>query len=234
MDINGILFDKDGTLFAYSETWNKWCSEIIEKLSEGHVRLARKLAKAIEFDLESGKVLPQSVVISETSSEVAMLLGSLLPSWKLETLEKFLNDQVSELPLCEVVPLKGYFGLLQRRGLKVGIMTNDSEENAYEQLARANVNPHNDLDFVAGYDSGHGSKPDAAPLLAFARVTLLDPSQIVMVGDSLHDLIAGKRAGMKTIGVLTGLAKKIDLIDHADKILPDISYIPRFLEQSRS
>ena len=51
-----MILDKDGTLFAYSETWNKWCSEIIEELSEGHVRLVRKLAKAIEFDLESGKV----------------------------------------------------------------------------------------------------------------------------------------------------------------------------------
>ena len=55
MDINGILFDKDGTLFAYSETWNKWCSEIIEELSEGHVRLARKLAKAIEFEHASAR-----------------------------------------------------------------------------------------------------------------------------------------------------------------------------------
>ena len=76
--------------------------------------------------------------------------------------------------------------------------------------------PAHDLDFVAGYDSGHGSKPDAAPFCS--RGDTSDPSQIVMVGDSLHDLIAGKRAGMKTIGVLTGLAKKIDLIDHADKI----------------
>lgn len=234
MDICGILFDKDGTLFGYSETWNRWCTSIIEKLSEGQKRLARKLAKAIQFDLETGKILPRSVVISETTREVATQLVRVLPAWQLEKLEKFLNDQVTKMPLMEVVPLKEYFELLRKHGLKVGVMTNDSEHNACSQLARANVNPNNDIDFLAGYDSGYGSKPNATPLLAFAKATLLEPSQIVMVGDSLHDLIAGKRAGMKTIGVLTGPAKKIDLIEHADLVVPNISHIPQFLKKFRS
>ena len=233
MDINGILFDKDGTLFSYTETWNTWCSVVIEKLSAGQTQLAKKLAAAIEFDLETKKILPQSLIISGTSSEVAVQLGKVIPEWEHEELEKFLNEQVIDMPLCAVVPLKEYFELLRRQGLKLGVMTNDSQENAYDQLVRANVNPSNDLDFVAGYDSGYGSKPDSAPLLAFARAAFLDPSQIVMVGDSLHDLIAGKRAGMKTIGVLTGIAKEIDLIDDADAILPDISHIPKFLEKFR-
>ena len=46
-----------------------------------------------------------------------------------------------------------------------------------------------------------------------------------MVGDSTHDLIAGRSAGMLTVGVLTGLAKHEELTNLADVILPDISHL---------
>ena len=50
-----------------------------------------------------------------------------------------------------------------------------------------------------------------------------------MVGDSTHDLIAGRAARMHTIGVLTGLAPRSELAPYADVILPDISHIPAHL-----
>ena len=43
-------------------------------------------------------------------------------------------------------------------------------------------------------------------LLAFADAVGIAPARIVMVGDSTHDLHAGRAAGMQTVGVLTGLA----------------------------
>ena len=55
------------------------------------------------------------------------------------------------------------------------------------------------------------------------------PYKVVMVGDSTHDLIAGRAARMHTIGVLTGLAPRSELTPYADVILPDISHIPAHL-----
>jgi len=51
-----------------------------------------------------------------------------------------------------------------------------------------------------------------------------------MVGDSTHDLIAGRAAGMKTIAVLTGMAGPADLAPLADAVLPDIGHIPGWLQ----
>ena len=62
-----------------------------------------------------------------------------------------------------------------------------------------------------GFDSGFGAKPALGPLLAFATAMGLLPDQVVMVGDSPHDLIAGRAARMHTIGVLTGLASRIPI-----------------------
>ena len=51
-----------------------------------------------------------------------------------------------------------------------------------------------------------------------------------MVGDSMHDLHAGRSAGMRTIGVLTGPASRADLTPHADVVLDTIADIPDWLD----
>ena len=50
-----------------------------------------------------------------------------------------------------------------------------------------------------------------------------------MVGDSRHDLIAGRAAGMATLGVLTGVAGAEDLAPLADLVRPDIGHLPQIL-----
>ena len=57
----------------------------------------------------------------------------------------------------------------------------------------------------------------------------LAPERVVMVGDSTHDLVAGRRAGMQTLGVLTGMAGEEELAPLADAVLPDIGHIPAWL-----
>jgi phosphoglycolate phosphatase len=51
-----------------------------------------------------------------------------------------------------------------------------------------------------------------------------------MVGDSTHDLRAGRAAGMRTIGVLTGLATAQELSPLATAVLPDIGHLPNWLD----
>ena len=107
--------------------------------------------------------------------------------------------------------------------------TNDSEAPARQHIAAHGLTAL--FDFIAGYDSGHGAKPGPGMCLAFARQLGLDPSRVAMVGDSLHDLHAGRAAGMRTIGVLTGMASASVLAPHADVVLPDIGAIPGWLAE---
>jgi phosphoglycolate phosphatase len=50
-----------------------------------------------------------------------------------------------------------------------------------------------------------------------------------MIGDSVHDLVAGKAANMISIGVLTGIATADELTNYADIILNNIGEIPNLL-----
>jgi phosphoglycolate phosphatase len=61
----------------------------------------------------------------------------------------------------------------------------------------------------------------------------LHPAEVVMVGDSLHDLISGRNAGMHTIAVLTGMAEADELSPYADIVLGDIGEIPEYLGLSQ-
>jgi phosphoglycolate phosphatase len=89
------------------------------------------------------------------------------------------------------------------------------------------------FDFIAGFDSGFGGKPAPGQLLRFCEDLMLKPAHCAMVGDSLHDLHAGRAAGMTTIGVLTGPASRADLAPHADFVMDTIAEIPTWLDQLR-
>ena len=85
------------------------------------------------------------------------------------------------------------------------------------------------FEFIAGYDSGHGSKPAPGQLLAFADAIGVAPERIAMVGDATHDLEAARSAGMVAVGVLTGTAPMDVLSPLADVVLDDITQLAGWL-----
>ncbi len=84
------------------------------------------------------------------------------------------------------------------------------------------------IEFIAGYDSGHGGKPEPGMVLAFARHLGVEARRIAMVGDSIHDLHAARAAGAMAVAVLSGHATRDDLAPHADHIVEDIGALPAF------
>ena len=87
-----------------------------------------------------------------------------------------------------------------------------------------------EFDFLAGYDSGHGVKPDAGMVLAFCRQMGLSPAEVVVVGDNRHDIEMGRNAGVGLcIGVLTGTSERGELETIADAVLDDIASLPGYL-----
>jgi phosphoglycolate phosphatase len=223
--IRGILFDKDGTLFDFQATWGAWAEAMIDDLAQGDAVLARDLARVMDYDAETKRFRPGSVVIAGTGREAAELLAPLLPGADVDALEARVAALAAEAPPVEAVPLAALLDRLRAGGYRLGIATND-----FEAVARAHVGALADrFDFIAGFDSGHGGKPAPGMLLAFARAVNLEPAQVLMVGDSRHDLMAGRAAGMATLAVLTGVAGAPDLAPFADAVRPDIGHLPALL-----
>lgn len=230
MPIDAILFDKDGTLFDFANTWGAFGRNIVLRLAEGdHVRAA-ELGRVIGFDLEQVAYSEGSIVIAGTIKEIAEALAPHLPDMTQDELIDVLNAESASAPQAQAVPLEPFLEGLRKAGLKLGVATNDGEMPALQHLASVGIRDH--FDFVAGYDSGHGFKPGPGQLLAFAAHVGVEPEQVAMVGDSLHDLQAGRAAGMTTIAVLTGMAPAEALAPMADVVLPDIGHIPDWLSRN--
>jgi phosphoglycolate phosphatase len=229
-DWEGLIFDKDGTLFEFSATWEAWAQAFLLRITNGDRSRAAVVGHDIGFDFASRSFEQGSVVIAGTPSEIAQAMASHFPEHSPKALMEMMNEEATMAPQIEAVPLRPFFQGLRDQGLKLGVATNDAEEPALAHLQSAGVV---DLfDFVAGFDSGYGGKPAPGQLKAFCAQTGCDPSRVAMVGDSTHDLLAGAAAGMRCIAVLTGMAQRDVLSAHADVVLPDIGHIPDWLAVS--
>lgn len=229
--IAGIVFDKDGTLFDFRKSWGGWAVSLLDDIAtagpQGRTDRHR-LGAAIGFDPDSGTFAADSPVIAATAMDVAAALVPHLPGFTVAGLAARIDLLAAGAPMTPAVPLVPVLSALRARGLRLGMATNDTEAPARAHLAAHGIT---DLfDFIAGYDSGHGAKPGPGQLLAFAAHTGLRPAQVVMVGDSRHDLVAGRAAGMRTVAVLTGVALAEELAPLADVVMPDIGGLGAWLD----
>lgn len=223
---DAVVFDKDGTLFDFASTWEAWALAFLRRLGHDEAH-ARALAECVGFDFETQKFDPNSIVIAGTPGEIAEAIAPTLDGWAHSDIVDVLNAEAARAPQAEAVPLVPLLSGLRAVGLKLGVATNDSEMPARAHLGSAGITEL--FDFIAGFDSGFGGKPAPGQLLGFCEAVGVAAERAVMVGDSLHDLRAGRSAGMGCVGVLTGMASEADLAPFSDVVLPDIGHLPRWL-----
>lgn len=227
--IKGVIFDKDGTLFDFNATWGAWTSGMIAgEVGNDPARMAQ-MADVLGYDLDRSVFRPTSIVIAETVDMVADAMLPLLPNVAKSDLIHRMKEATCHVPQVEPVPLEPLLKELQGLGLTLGVATNDAEAPALANLAHVKGY----FELILGSDSGYGGKPAPGQLHAFCQHTGLRPAECVMVGDSTHDLHAGRAAGMACVGVLTGPAPRDELEPHADVVLSTIAELPDWIaEQS--
>lgn len=229
--VRGVIFDKDGTLLDFQRTWTGWIEGFLEKLYNIHPSIDQDLfeqvAELLGYDLLSRRFHPDSVVIADTPEAGIKKIMPILPMCKFSNLLALSEEASLKSIPVEIVPLKELLLKLASMRIILGVVTNDSEESANTHLEAIGVSVF--FKHIIGYDSGFGSKPDPDPCLAFCSTAGIRPNECLMVGDSLHDMHAGKLAGMKTVGVLSGLSDEMTLKPSADVILPNVSFLPEFI-----
>ena len=227
--IRGILFDKDGTLLDYWKTWVPTNRAAARFAAGNDEALTAALLRCGGQDPETDHVASGSVLAAGTHDEIAAafaeVLGARTPPGLATEIERIFREGGAR----HAVPIEGVADAvvgLRRRGYRLGVATNDSVGGLHASLGCCGL--LDGFEFLAGCDSGFGSKPDPGMALAFCRQLGLPPSAVAIVGDAVHDLEMGRRAqlGLK-IGVLTGTATRQDLAPHADLIVDNVAELPR-------
>jgi phosphoglycolate phosphatase len=225
--VAGVVFDKDGTLFDFQATWGGWTVDVIASEAGPDRALAARIAALLGFDPSTGRFVPGAMAITDTTAEIAEAMAPLLPALRQAGLQDRLNTRSLALRPIPAADLPRLTSRLRDMGLQLGVATNDAETPARAHLQHAGVGAA--FAAIYGYDSGFGGKPAPGQLLAFCNATGLPAAACVMVGDSLHDLVAARAAGMRAVGVLTGPASAADLAPCADVVLPSIADLPDWI-----
>ena len=104
--------------------------------------------------------------------------------------------------------LKSYTGIaetleaLRDAGVRLGVVTSKTHTLARRGLRRCALNEY--FGVLVGADDVSKHKPHPAPVLAALARLSADPGEAVFVGDSPHDIEAGRAAGVQTAAALWG------------------------------
>ncbi len=221
MKIKAIIFDKDGTLFDIQRSWSQWCRIFIDKFCKAHKLKTELLAQALNFDLESGLFKKESIFVHGSIDEVIDRVHSVFPKIKRNAIHNALFEDIADTKQVPLTDLQKLFSQLS--DFKIGLITNDSEDNALAHLEQHGLIKY--FEKIFGYDSGYGAKPDSGQLIAFCDQMGLDPCEVLMVGDSQYDLIAAKNINMHCLGVLSGTASEDELRVHTPHIINSIDVL---------
>ncbi len=233
VEIKGLLFDKDGTLFDFHRSWTSVFGDAANRLAHGDEALARHLMVAGGYDVPSGRIAAGSIFAAGDTRDLAEVWRPHLTAWENDDLIRWLDVLFAEMGPDASVPvtdLAVFFAGLKARGLVLGVATNDSYASAMAAVERFDFGPH--LSFCCGYDSGHGSKPGRGMVDAFCRETGVAAPNVAVVGDNTHDLEMARAAGAGlAIGVLTGTSGRDDLMPFADMVIDSIALLPEILDR---
>lgn len=195
-EFDGLLFDMDGTLIdSTASVERSWGAWAAREGIEG-------------FSLEHGKPAVATV-------------ASFVPAERVEESVQFLI-QLEITDTADVVALPGAVELtaaLPRE--RWAIVTSSARELAFRRLAAAEL-PAPDV--LVSFDDVELGKPHPEPFLLGAHTLGLDPSRCLAFEDTVAGLIAARKAGCTTIGVL-GTHTEAELSPYADATVGSLTSV---------
>lgn len=228
--IKAVLFDRDGTLLDLQATWAGAFYFIIRDMAGGDECKIQALADYSGYFMDSRKFDMRSRLLTGAPSDYCAQWAEIC---ERPYGEDFMRDFTDlSLKYCDVSPtfLPGAsqaLDALKQANIPMGIATNGTESSARRQMAHLGYQDH--FCSIIGYDSGHGAKPAAGQVLAFAKQLEIEPGDVLMIGDSLHDVHAGKAAGAMTLALPTGAASSEELLAEADQVISSLADLPLML-----
>jgi phosphoglycolate phosphatase len=190
-----ILLDLDGTLLDTAEDIS---AALNRALAERHLAA---LATAQVRDL-IGRGAPLLI------ARAVERLGLSVDAAEQAALTQRFYFHYEQLHVLDESNARPYPGVaaglesLRALGLRLAVVTNKQRHFAVGLLQRLQLSPW--IELVVGGDSCERRKPDPQPLLFACNALRVEPTQALMVGDSMNDVLAARAAGLPVVCVPYG------------------------------
>lgn len=191
--IEAIFFDIDGTL---SDSDDQIIEEIVKRMRFLHFLwkdpLLRKFARG---SVSLSMAFFNSAFHIVDSLGLDNFIAKTFPHRHVQNKDDFEKD------INLITGVEKMIAILHAR-YRLGIVSARSEPGVLHFLKQFSLEKY--FDVVVAAQTCYYTKPFPHPLLYAAKVVKVLPEKCLMVGDTMVDIVAGKAAGMKTIGVLCG------------------------------
>ncbi len=233
--IDGVIFDKDGTLMEFQSFWLPVTYRVISRLYNEYgldALIKKECINALGID-ENDCIDPEGqlaigtyATISTSLQNVLLGHGKNVQSYQFQKEMTQWFEEESEKQTCHfTTDLKQLCDYLHEKNIHVAVATTDNLEVTKKCLNQGNMN----VEVISASDSSIPKKPDLRLIQYLAENWNTTCEKIVMIGDTPNDLRFAKKAGAKTIGVLSGVSKEQLLLPYADCILNNIGELRNIL-----
>ena len=216
LKVAAVIFDLDGTLIDSIDIYFTIVENALKRLNLPAVSRNQILAAAESEEFKWELVLPQDVLDRKTEiiDEAWAVINEIAPQMFADNLELIQGaERIVEN--------------LSSSGLKIGLVTSTQRqylETKMQPLKNAGVDTL--FEAIITSDDVEKRKPAPDPLVTCAQQLDMKPGNCVYVGDTTTDIKAGKAAGMRTIGVLTGFDEYETLQKESpDAIVENVRYL---------
>ncbi len=225
LKVAAVIFDLDGTLIDSIDIYFMIVETALERLQLPAVSRDQILAAAESEDFNWELVLPPEALNRKETviDEAWAVINEIAP-------QMFADN--SNLIRGADHTIRN----LASERLKIGLVT-----STRRQHLKTKMQPLNDagisglFEVIITSDDVEKRKPAPDPLIACARKLGLQPANCAYVGDTAGDIKAGKAAGMRTVGVLTGFDDYESLTrENPDAIIDSVQNLGTIIAASSS
>lgn len=220
--INAALFDLDGTLIDSLQVYYKGINEIFKRVGLPPVKKETVFGIMREGKSPWDSLIPHGL---ENKKELLKHCHAVDNEIWIRIYEKE----------ADLFPNTGEtLKKIQAAGIKIGIVTSGWEANDEIKKLLIKRGVYSLIDVIITKTDVIKAKPAPDPILACIDRLGLTPKECLYVGDAPSDIVAGKAAGVMTVGVLSGVSDYERLAkEKPSLIIKDISELPDIIEEKK-
>lgn len=228
--IDAVIFDKDGTLIDFDAFWVSLSVAAIKAVLQQLKQNEELVSEILEaFGVHNGETDINSVLCKGTYTEMAEIFCMILDNngckISLNALEKLVREaynshaQAGEVK-ATCTNLRDVL-LTLKKSKKLAIITTDNQQVTLFCLNKLGIA---DLfDKIYTDDGEVAAKPNPDSVFDFCKSFGISKENIVVVGDTMTDVLFARNAGVRMVGVAKSKKNKQFLSKETEIVIHDVS-----------
>ncbi|MCP4422653.1 MAG: HAD family hydrolase [Chloroflexi bacterium] len=240
-NIQLIAFDKDGTLLDFHHLWGhkarlwvRWLIERVGGVVDNPQSLRQTLTRTLGYNPTTQRVIDDSPMAVASMPRLANIAATVLYQHGIDwhqaeqIAQTSMPASIGALPITDQVKslgdVAGAMTRLVQAEIKLAIITSDDRAASEATLPLMGIEHLIDVLICGNDDISNKPAPDA--LWQVGQQLNIDPAHMLMIGDTVGDMIFGRRAGVAgCIGIRGGAGNQTALSKHADEVIDTIEGI---------